>query len=162
MVIKVVWLLYMFYRYKVVLYTVTLLKSLHSTQTTRILKLFVSKKSCQCGFCSFFKVKAQSMRFSFFLYISNGAGKYRAWLQKNSQYLFHCCCTKCWKNLEVQLGNTGGTVGFVRSKQRRSKSVVLSSCSLRTHLQCVSHDPNIDNQLNYFKFYENNLQFGTI
>lgn len=69
MVIKVVWLLYMFYRYKVVLYTVTLLKSLHSTQTTRILKLFVSKKSCQCGFCSFFKVKAQSMRFSFFLYI---------------------------------------------------------------------------------------------
>lgn len=31
----VVWLLYMFYRYTVVLYTVTLLRSLHSTQTTR-------------------------------------------------------------------------------------------------------------------------------
>lgn len=47
-------------------------------------------------FCSFFKVKPMYAIQFFFFFLSNRAGKYRAWLQKNSQHLF-CHCTKCWK-----------------------------------------------------------------
>lgn len=56
-----------------------------------VLKLFVSKSLVSVVFAASSKSSPEyAVQF-----LSNGAGKYRAWLQKNSQHLFCCCCTKC-------------------------------------------------------------------
>lgn len=60
-------------------------------------------------FCSFFESQAPEYVVQF---LSNRAGKYRAWLQKDAHHLFFFLLLlyKVLKNLEVQLGKTGGTV----------------------------------------------------
>lgn len=113
----VVWLLYMFYRYTIVLYTVTSFESLHSAQTTgffrscfRVKVLFCFRCCC----CSFLKVKARIFFFFFFLihffffpfvFVSNSAG----WVQGNglqnnfTTFSISLSLYKALKNLEVQL-----------------------------------------------------------
>lgn len=131
----VVWLLYMFYRYTVVLYTVTLLRSLHSTQTTKFWS-YLCQKSCHCVFAASSKLSPEyAVQF-----LSNRAGKYRAWLQKNSQHLCCCCCcTKCWKTWRYSWENR--RYNWVHHKVKREVSDTMSCFYYQKRVLKTKHLP---------------------
>lgn len=132
----VVWLLYMFYRYTVVLYTVTLLRSLHSTQTTRFRSYLC--QSLVSMFLQLLQSRAPEcvVQFFFSLFLSNRAGKYRARLQKDAHHLFRCC-TKCWKTWRYSWGkqevrSLGKMMRLKEKWVRRSSTLcnIVFSCQL--------------------------------
>lgn len=89
----VVWLLYMFYRYTVVLYTVTLFKESTFYTDEEVLKLFVSE-SCQCVFAASSKSSPEYVVQFFFFYQTELVNTGLGYKKKDAHRLFRCC-TKC-------------------------------------------------------------------
>lgn len=102
----VVWLLYMFYRYTVVLYTVTFVKESTFYTDHEVFEAICVKNLVSVVFLQLLHSRAQSMWLGF---VSNRAGKDRAWFTKRTNSI--CFVVQVVQSVE----KPGGTVvGFFK------------------------------------------------